>query len=186
MSESLQTHEAELHAAWMQSLQGDHASYQRALGLMSGHVRRFLQKRMPSQLSDVEDLVQETLMAIHQKRHTYQSDQPLTAWMYAIARYKWVDHLRAHGRRDGLHDDIDDWSETLAVDSDEAASDAHKDLEVVLADLPLRQREAIEHTRLQGWSITETAQRTGQSEASVKVNIHRGLKTLMAKWGATS
>jgi RNA polymerase sigma-70 factor (ECF subfamily) len=56
----------------------------------------------------------------------------------------------------------------------------------MLADLPVRQREAIEHTRLQGLSITETAQRTGQSEASVKVNIHRGLKTLMAKWGAKS
>ena len=133
MSESLQKQEAELHSVWMQSLQGDSASYQRALGLMSSHVRRFLQKRMPSQLSDVEDLVQETLMAIHQKRHTYQSDQPLTAWMYAIARYKWVDHLRAHGRREGLHDDIDDWSETLAVDSDEAASDTHKDLDVMLA-----------------------------------------------------
>ena len=184
MSESLQTQEAELHAAWLQSLQGDATSYKRALGLMSGHVRRFLQKRMPSQLSDVEDLVQETLMAIHQKRHTYQSDQPLTAWMYAIARYKWVDHLRAHGRREGLHDNIDDWSESLAVDNEEEASDAHKDLEFVLAELPLRQREVIEHTRLMGLSITETAERTGQSEASVKVNIHRGLKTLMTKWGA--
>jgi len=184
MSESLSNIEAELHALWVQALQGDAASYQQALTSISGHVRRFLQKRMPSQLSDVEDLVQETLMAIHQKRHTYQSDQPLTAWMYAIARYKWVDHLRAHGRREGLHDDIDDWSETLAVDSEEEASDAHKDLEVVLADLPVRQREAIEHTRLMGLSITETAERTGQSEASVKVNIHRGLKTLMAKWGA--
>jgi len=107
----------------------------------------------------------------------------LTAWMYAIARYKWVDHLRAHGRREGLHDDIDDWSGTLAVDSDENASDAHKDLALVLADLPLRQREAIEHTRLQGLSITETAKMTGQSESAVKVNIHRGLKTLIAKWG---
>lgn len=186
MSESLQTHEAELHAAWMQSLQGNAASYRRALGLMSGHVRRFLQKRMQSQLSDVEDLVQETLMAIHQKRHTYQTDQPLTAWMYAIARYKWVDHLRAHGRREGLHDDIDDWSDTLAVDSEEEASDAHRDLDVMLAELPAGQRDAIEHTRLQGLSIAETAQRTGQSEALVKVNIHRGLKTLMAKWGAKS
>ncbi len=183
MSESLQAIEDELHAVWLQSLLGDAASYQRALTLMSGHVRRFLQKRMQSQSSDIEDLVQETLMAIHQKRHTYQTDQPLTAWMYAIARYKWVDHLRAHGRREGLHDDIDDWSDTLAVDSDENASDAHKDLALVLADLPLRQREAIEHTRLQGLSITETAKMTGQSESAVKVNIHRGLKTLIAKWG---
>lgn len=183
MSESLQTIEVELHALWMQSLQGDTASYRHALTLMSGHLRRFLQKRMQSQSSDVEDLVQETLMAIHQKRHTYQSDQPLTAWMYAIARYKWVDHLRAHGRREGLHDDIDDWADMLTVNSGEEASDAHKDLTLVLADLPMRQREAIEHTRLQGLSITETAQMTGQSEAAVKVNIHRGLKTLMAKWG---
>ncbi len=186
MSESLHTQETELHAAWVQSLQGDQASYQRALVLMSGHVRRFLRKRMPSQSSDIEDLVQETLMAIHQKRHTYQSDQPLTAWMYAIARYKWVDHLRAHGRREGLHDDIDDWAETLAVDSEEGARDAHKDLGIMLADLPVRQREAIEHTRLLGLSIIETAEQTGQSEAAVKVNIHRGLKTLMAKWGASS
>lgn len=186
MSESLQNLEAALHAAWMQSLQGDHASYQRALVLMSGHVRRLLQKRMQSQPSDVEDLVQETLMAIHQKRHTYQSDQPLTAWMYAIARYKWVDHLRAHGRREGLHDNIDDWSDTLSIDSEESASDAHKDLATMLADLPDRQREAIAHTRLMGLSITETAERTGQSEAAVKVNIHRGLKSLMAKWGATA
>ncbi len=81
MSESLSNIEAKLHAVWVQAQQGDAASYQQALTSMSGHIRRFLQKRMPSQLSDVEDLVQETLMAIHQKRHTYQSDQPLTAWM---------------------------------------------------------------------------------------------------------
>ena len=183
MSESLATLEAQLHSLWMQSLNGDNASYSRALTLLSGHVRSFLKKRMQSRLSDVEDLVQETLMAIHQKRHTYQSDQPLTAWVFAIARYKWVDHLRAHGRREGLHDDIDDWAETLSVDGDTEASDAQRDLEQVLADLPAKQREAIECTRLQGLSISETAERTGQSEAAVKVNIHRGLKTLMAKWG---
>ena len=186
MNESLHTLEAELHAAWMQSLQGDHASYPRALSLMSGPVRRFLKKRMQSQLSDVEDLVQETLMTIHQRRHTYQSDQPLTAWLYAIARYKWVDHLRAHGRREGLHDDIDNWSETLSVDSYENASDANKDLAVMLAGLPASQRQAIEHTRLLDLSITETAKRIGQSDASVKVNIHRGLKTLMVRWGTTT
>ena len=183
MSESLHTVEAQLHALWMQSLQGDSACYERVLTLLSAYLRGFLRKRLQSQLSDVEDLVQETLMAIHQKRHTYQSDQPLTAWVFAIARYKWVDHLRVHGRREKLHDDIDDWADTLTVDSDTETSDAQRDLAQVLADLPPKQRAAIEHTRLQGLSITETAQLTGQSEASVKVNVHRGLKTLMAKWG---
>ena len=79
--------------------------------------------------------------------------------------------------------DIDDWADTLAVDGDTDAHDAQRDLTQVLADLPPKQRVAIEHTRLQGLSITETAQLTGQSEASVKVNVHRGLKALMAKWG---
>jgi RNA polymerase sigma-70 factor, ECF subfamily len=184
MSESLHTLEAQLHTLWMQSVHGDSACYEQALTLLSTYLRRFLRKRLQSQPSDVEDLVQETLMAIHQKRHTYQSDQPLTAWVFAIARYKWVDHLRAHGRREKLHDDIDDWADTLVAMNDETdARDAQRDLVQVLADLPPKQRAAIEHTRLQGLSITETAQLTGQSEASVKVNVHRGLKTLMAKWG---
>jgi RNA polymerase sigma-70 factor (ECF subfamily) len=183
LSESLHTIEARLHALWTASLDGDTPSYERVLHLISGYLRSFFKKRLLSHPSDVEDLVQETLMAIHQKRHTYQSDQPLTAWMYAIARYKWVDHLRAHGRRGHLHDDIDDWANTLAVESEEDASDAHKDLDTLLAGLPARQREAIEHTRLHGLSISETAERTGQSESAVKVNIHRGLKTLIAKWG---
>jgi RNA polymerase sigma-70 factor (ECF subfamily) len=183
MSESLATLEAQLHSLWMQSLDGDSACYERVLTLLSGYLRSFLRNRLQSRLSDVEDLVQETLMAIHQKRHTYQSDQPLTAWVYAIARYKWVDHLRTHGRRESLHDDIDDWAETLSINGTQDSSDAQRDLEQVLAELPAKQREAIEHTRLQGLSISETAERTGQSEASVKVNIHRGLKTLMAKWG---
>jgi RNA polymerase sigma-70 factor, ECF subfamily len=184
LSESLQTIEAKLHTLWTASLAGDASSYASVLNAISGYLRSFFKKRLLSHPSDVEDLVQDTLMAIHQKRHTYQSDQPLTAWMYAIARYKWVDHLRAHGRRSNLHDDIDDWADSLSVDSEEDTSDAHKDLDTVLADLPVRQREAIEHTRLHGLSISETALRTGQSESAVKVNIHRGLKTLMAKWGS--
>ena len=186
MHESQNAIENQLHALWLQSLQGDSASYERVLTLLSGHLRRFLRKRLPHPSSDVEDLVQETLMAIHLKRHTYQSDQPLTAWVYAIARYKWVDHLRAHGRRESLHEDIDDWADSLSADSDTQASDSQRDLGQMLAALPAKQRAAIEHTRLQGLSISETAQLTGQSEASVKVNVHRGLKALMAKWGVTS
>lgn len=186
MRESLPTIENQLHSLWMQSRQGDSASYERALTLLSGYLRSFMRKRLPSQSSDVEDLVQETLMAIHLKRHTYQSDQPLTAWVYAIARYKWLDHLRAHGRRESLHEDIDDWADSLSADSGSGASDTPRDLEQMLATLPAKQRTAIEHTRLQGLSISETARLTGQSEASVKVNVHRGLKALMEKWGVTS
>ncbi len=184
MDQSLQAVEQQLHALWVRAQAGDGASYEQALTLLSQYLRSFMRKRLPAQSSDVEDLVQETLMAIHQKRHTYQSDQPLTAWVYAIARYKWVDHLRSHGQRVQLHEDIDDWADTLAAEDDSPAQAAQQELAQVLAVLPAKQREAIEHTRLLGLSIAETAARLGQSEASVKVNIHRGLKSLMAQWGA--
>lgn len=174
--------EAELHSLWMQALEGQASSYARALTLMGHYLRRFFRKRMASQPSEVEDLVQETLIAIHQKRHTYHRDQPLTAWVYAIARYKWVDYWRAHGRREALHDDIDDWAEVLTVEAASLHSDAHADVGHLLEALPPKQREAITCTRLEGLSIAQTALRTGQSESAVKVNIHRGLKTLMARW----
>lgn len=183
MSESLHTVEVELHALWQQAQTGDAASYARALTAISGCLRRFLNRRMQAQPSDVEDLVQETLLAIHQKRHTYQAEQPFTAWMYAIARYKWIDHLRAHGRREALHDDIDDWADVLPVASDAQALDSQSDLGHMLNRLPEKQRVAIEHTKLQGLSVSETAALTGQSEAAVKVNVHRGLKALTQQWG---
>ncbi len=182
MSESLQTNEVELHALWQQAQQGNAACYSRALKVISGYLRRFLNRRMQSQPSDVEDLVQEILLAIHQKRHTYLSVQPLTAWMYAIARYKWIDHLRAHGRREALHDDIDDWSEVLSVSGNAEVADSQRDLDHMLTFLPDKQRLVIEHTKLQGLSITETATLTGQTEAAVKVNVHRGLKALANQW----
>jgi RNA polymerase sigma-70 factor (ECF subfamily) len=182
MSESLQTLEDELHALWRQAQQGDAACYARALTVISAYLRRFLNRRMQSQPSDVEDLVQEILLAIHQKRHTYQVAQPFTAWMFAIARYKWIDHLRAHGRREALHDDIDDWSAVLSVSGDTEAADSQRDLAHMLSRLPDKQRLVIEHTKLQGLSVNETAILTGQSQAAVKVNVHRGLKALATQW----
>jgi RNA polymerase sigma-70 factor (ECF subfamily) len=81
-----------------------------------------------------------------------------------------------------LHDDIDDWSEVLSVSGDTEAADSQRDLGHMLKLLPDKQRLAIEHTKLQGLSITETATLTGQSEAAVKVNVHRGLKALATQW----
>mgnify|MGYP000588349336 CR=1 FL=1 len=181
----MQNIELELHALWMQAQTGDAASYTQLLRTLSVYLRNFLRRRLFSRHQDIEDLVQETLLAIHQKRHTYLPDQPLTAWVYAIARYKLIDHLRAHSRRESKHDDIDDWAEQLWANDDAQASDAQRDLHQVLSELPDKQRLPIEHTKLQGLSIAESAQLTGQSEAAVKVNIHRGLKALAQKFGVT-
>ena len=126
--------ESELRALMLRGLDGDQVAYRALLERLSRHLRAFFLRRLQGWPDDVEDLVQECLLAMHNQRHTYQSNQPLTAWVYAIARYKWVDHLRAHGRREKLHDDIDDWAETLSVDGDTEASDAQRDLAQVLAD----------------------------------------------------
>ena len=186
MSDDLNPLEVELHALWMRANAGDSAAYAQVLKRLGAHLRGFLKRRMHNNSSDVEDLVQEALLAIHQKRHTYQTDQPLTAWVHAIARYKWVDHWRGQGRRGLLHDDIDDWSDQLWVDSDHQAQDVQRDLQKLLSTLPDRQRVAIECTKLEGLSISETAERTGQSEAAVKVNIHRGIKSLAEQWSTST
>lgn len=182
MSDRLRLIEKELHAQWLCAQRGDAAMYTQVLTRLSPLLRAFMRKRMQTHPNDIEDLVQETLMAIHQKRHTYDSQQPLTAWVYAIARYKWIDHLRVHGRRTPAMEDIDDFAEVLSTESDSDHSDSRHDLVLMLAELPEKQRVAIEHTRLQGLSIAQAAAATGQSEAAVKVNVHRGLKALSQRW----
>ena len=124
--------------------------------------------------------MQETLLAVHNQRQTYRTDQPLTAWLLAIARYKLVDMLRAHASREALTDPLDDELGLFAA-SDSDAADAKKDLNKLLASLPDRQRLPIVHVKLEGLSVLETAQLTGMSESAIKIGVHRGLKALAAK-----
>jgi len=124
--------------------------------------------------------VQETLLAVHNQRHTYQTEQPLTAWVHAIARYKLVDLLRAREAREALTDPLDDELDVFAA-SDTDAADARRDLDKLLAELPEHHRLPIMHIKLEGLSVAEAAQRTGMSESAVKVGVHRGLKALAAR-----
>jgi len=176
----MQSSEERLRGLLIRGLAGDEAAYHGFLQDLSAHVRAFLRKRLSRLPDDVEDLVQETLLAVHNQRHTYDPQQPLTAWVYALARYKLVDLLRRRARRDLLHDPLDEESELLAV-SDGEAGEAKRDLARLLDTLPERQRVAIVCVKLEGLSVAETARRTGISEASVKVGIHRGLKALAAR-----
>jgi RNA polymerase sigma-70 factor (ECF subfamily) len=123
--------------------------------------------------------VQETLLAVHNQRHTYDAGLPLTAWVHAIARYKLVDLLRRRGVREALNDPLDDELDVL-TSSDTEAADARRDVGKLLARLPDQQRLPIVHMKLQGLSVTETARMTGMSESAVKVGVHRGLKALAA------
>lgn len=163
----------------VRGLTGDAPAYHAFLKELSTHLRAFLRARLVRLPDDVEDLVQETLLAIHNQRHTYDVAQPLTAWVHAIARYKLIDFLRRRAGRDALNESLDDESDLFAF-SDAEASDARRDLARLLDRLPDRQRLPIIHMKLEGLSVTETARLTGMSEAAVKVGVHRGLKALAA------
>ena len=88
------TSENQLRELLVQGLDGDAAAYHRFLKALSAHLRAYFRKRLFQRPDEVEDLVQETLLAVHNQRHTYRLDLPLTAWVHAIARYKLIDHFR--------------------------------------------------------------------------------------------
>ena len=181
----LTDNEKRLHELLVQGLVGDTAAYHAFLKALSAHLRAYFRKRLFQRPDDVEDLVQETLLAVHNQRHTYRTDQPLTAWVHAIARYKLFDLLRARASREALTDPLDDELEVFAA-SDTDAADAKKDLNKLLAGLPDRQRLPIVHVKLEGLSVVEAAQRTGMSESAIKVGVHRGLKALAARIRGTA
>lgn len=173
------TSEKRLRQLLTHGLAGDAAAYHTFLQDLSSHLRAFFRKRLTGWPDEVEDLVQETLLAVHNQRHTYNPDQPLTAWAYAIARYKLVDLVRHRARRDRLTDPIDDAIEFTAC-SDSEAGEARRDLAKLLDRLPDRHRLPIVHVKIEGLSVSETARLTGMSPSAVKVGIHRGLKALAA------
>ncbi len=172
--------EKQLRKQLMEGLGGDAPAYHGFLKALSSHLRAFFRKRLFQRPDDIEDLVQETLLAVHNQRHTYQADQPLTAWVHAIARYKLVDLLRARESREAFTEPLDDELEVFAA-SDTDAADAKRDLDKLLAELPEHHRLPIMHIKLEGLSVAEAAQRTGMSESAIKVGVHRGLKALAAR-----
>jgi RNA polymerase sigma-70 factor, ECF subfamily len=157
------------------SLSGHADAYGVLLSELSARLRTYYRRRLGNAASDAEDLVQETLIAMHERRMSFDRTQPLTAWVYAIARYKLVDHLRRQRVRVALP--VDECDELFAPDSVEQLS-ASRDVDRLLSTLPQPVSEAIRLTRVEGLSIEEAAERTGKSVTATKVGIHRGLLRL--------
>lgn len=169
--------ESGLKPLWMRAQSGDEAAYAQALHRIARRLRGYLRRRMQSLPDEVEDLVQETLLALHLQRGTYDPTLPVSAWVFAIARHKLIDLWRRRGRRDDLHEAIDDVDETaLAAAPDDGS--AQRDLAKLLCELPEAQRQAILLTKVEGLSVAEASLRTGASESAIKVQVHRGLKRL--------
>lgn len=173
--------ETRLREFFLRARDGDALAYQGLLKMLSGHLRAYFRRRLTGLPDEVEDLVQETLLAIHNRRHTYDAARPLTAWVHAIAKYKLADLMRRRAARERLTDPIDLVGEEAAElfsTADGETAEARRDLLRLLGRLPDRQRLPIIHTKLEGLSVAETAKATGMSESAIKVGVHRGLKAL--------
>ena len=173
--------EAELRALMRASLAGDALAHRTLLSRLSANLRAYYKTRLARigrSATEAEDLMQEALMAIHTRRHTYDPAEPLTPWVYAIARYKLIDHLR-HTRSSMTDLPLDDAEEITSRD-DHVETESANDLNRLLSDLPDKMRRAIQAVKLDGLSVAEAASRCGMSESAVKVNVHRGLKALVA------
>jgi RNA polymerase sigma-70 factor (ECF subfamily) len=171
-----------LRASLLLALAGDNEAYAAFLTRSSARVRAYFRRRLVAFPDEVEDLVQETLLALHNQRHTYRPSQPVTPWLHAIARYKLVDLLRAQSPRRAVEVSFDDDDAKLDL-ADDAAGDAeaHRDLLKLLASLPDRYRVPIVLVKLEGRSVAEASAATGMSASAIKVGIHRGLKKLAAE-----
>jgi RNA polymerase sigma factor (sigma-70 family) len=176
--------EAELRALMRASLGGDATAYRTLLSRLSANLRAYYKgklARIGRSATEAEDLMQEALMAIHTRRHTYDPAEALMPWVYAIARYKLIDHLRR--TRASMADVPIEDAEKIMTQDDYVGAESAYDLARLMSQLPEKMRRAIQSVKLDGLSVAETATQCGMSESAVKVNIHRGLKALVSLIG---
>ncbi|ABE41492.1 Sigma-70, region 4 type 2 [Rhodopseudomonas palustris BisB5] len=176
--------EDELKPLMLASLRGEAAAHRELLSRLSGNLRVYYRgklARIGRSATEAEDLVQEALMAIHMRRHTYDPAQLLTPWVRAIARYKLIDHLRH--TRGAMSDVRIDGIDPLVEEDAAAGVESSIDLSRLMAGLPEKMRTAVQAVKLDGLSVAETATKFKMSESSVKVSVHRGLKALAAMIG---
>jgi RNA polymerase sigma-70 factor, ECF subfamily len=164
------------------AIAGDEAVYRRLLDAIARSVRAMARgafARARAGDADVEDVVQETLLAIHLKRQTWDGGMKLAPWVNAIARHKIIDALRRRGARQFAP--IDDFEAVIPapeVEDPHALSDADR----LIGQLPARQQDIVRSISLQGQSIAATASRLKMSEGAVRVALHRALKALGEAW----
>ena len=159
---------------WMlAALMGDAGAYRKLLEGLTRHLRSYYARRLDP--AAAEDAVQETLIAVHTRRASYDPALPFTAWVYGIARYKLIDEYRRHRRRATVP--LDEAADLFSHDETEETI-ARRDVTRLLDRLPPAKRQLVKDIKLEGVSVAEAAKRTGMSESSVKVTVHRALKSL--------
>lgn len=171
--------DVEMAALLRAAIGGDERAYARFLALAATRVRALARAKIVRGGVDPEDVVQETLLAIHTKRHTWMPDGPVLPWINAIARHKLIDAFRRRGRR--VEVDLDDVADTLAQPETETVDG--RDIGRALDRLAPGQRAVVAAISVEGHSIGEAARKLGMNETAVRVALHRGLKAIARRFG---
>jgi len=166
-----------LEALMQQAQEGDQRAYTALLRETARVLRPFLAKRLHDS-GETEDLLQEILLSIHKARHTYDGKRPYLPWAFAVARYRLLDHLRAH-YADHLRqaEDLSEAENTSAGDVTESPM-TYESIKGAVQQLPEKQMTILQMMHEQGYTAREVAEKTGMKESAVKVAAHRAYKTL--------
>jgi RNA polymerase sigma-70 factor (ECF subfamily) len=163
---------------------GDRAAYQSLLGQCIPIIARTARRcRVPS--DRIDDVVQETLITVHQARQTFDPDRSFSAWLRTLAHRRAVDFIRREIRirqREVYapsayenHADVD-----VNASADLVYLEASGRLPQLVEVLPARQREAVKQLAFRQRTLAEAAVATGRTAGALKVNFHRALKALRA------
>lgn len=171
-----------LEALMRQALAGDKRAYARALEQSAFLLRPYLSKRINNK-SEIEDVLQEILLSVHKARHTYDGMRPYAPWLFAIARFRLQDYLRAH-YKDHLHRAVDLSAAENIFEIDVTSSGlTYESIREDIRLLPEKQAIILELIHSEGYTAKEVAYKIGMTETAVKVAAHRAYKTLRKKLG---
>lgn len=158
------------------ALAGDQAAYRQLLTQMAPVLRGLVRARASGMDADwCEDVVQDSLMAIHLKRATWDPAQPLRPWVYAITRHKLVDAFRKRGR--AVHLPVEDFADALEAAPAPDPLEA-RDAETLIARLPERDAALLRCLALEGRGNEECGARLGLTAGALRVALHRALQKL--------
>ncbi len=184
MSNEIRARDDEWASLMRAAMGGDSQSYHRFLVTVTPYLRGLAKRRCLKAgvtTTEVEDIVQEVLLAVHTKRGTWDTTRPIGPWLSAIVRNKMIDNLRRRSRNSALP--IEDFEWNLAVEENGSITD-RMDAETAIALLKPQQREIVRSLSIDGSGVKETADRLGMTEGAVRVALHRALKLLAGRYGS--
>lgn len=156
---------------------GDESAYRQLLTELTSVIGNFLRSRFGNH-HFIEDCVQETLIAIHQARHTYDQHRPFRPWLFAIVRHKAIDTLRMQRTRQRITNQYQGEQEILSRTSQRSEAEGEVIKGRLFELLSAQHREVLVLTKIIGFSIAEAADKLNISESLVKVRTHRAIRKL--------